>query len=125
MMADQQLPPSDEEQKLMFDEKLNNRFRDTAHQAFLSVPELRSVIVVYDYYRNLNDLPNVSKGLWLAAEGSKDKTVDSVMGSYGALLQSAAHILDELFQKHAELQLQLTEMSKALLEKKREIDSIK
>jgi hypothetical protein len=124
MMPDQ-LPPSNEEKKLMFDEKLNNQFRETAHQAFLEVPELRSVIVVYDYYRNLNDLPNVSKGLWLAADGGKDKTVDSVMGSYGALLQSAAHILDELFQKHAELQLQLTEISKTLLEKKRELDSIK
>jgi hypothetical protein len=120
-----QLPLSDEEQKLMFDEKLNNRFRETAHQAFLEVPELRSVIVVYDYYRNLNDLPDVSKGLWLAAESNKDKTVDSVMGSYGALLQSAAHILDEMFQRHAELQLQLTETSKALLEKRRELENLK
>ena len=123
-MSDQP-PPSNEEQKLMFDEKLNNRFREVAHQAFLEVPELRSVIVVYDYYRNLNDLPNVSKGLWLAAEGGKDKPIDSVMGSYGALLQSAAHILDELFQRHAELQIQLTDMSKTLLEKKRELESLK
>lgn len=120
-----QPPLSTEEQKLMFDEKLNNRFREAAHQAFLEVPELRSVIVVYDYYKDLNDLPNVSKGLWLAAEGSKDKTVDSVVGSYGALLQSAAHILDELFQRHAELQLQLTETSKILLEKKRELENLK
>jgi len=124
MMSDQ-LPASNEEQKLMFDEKLNNKFRETAHQAFLEVPELRSVIIVYDYYRTLNDLPNISKGLWLAADGNKNKTVDSVMGSYGALLQSAAHILDELFQKHAELQLQLTETSKQLLEKKRELENLK
>ena len=32
-----------DEQKLMFDERLNARFRDTAHISFLDVPELRSI----------------------------------------------------------------------------------
>lgn len=114
-----------DEQKLMFDERLNARFRDASHISFLDVPELRSIVVIYDYYRNLNDLPNVSKGLWLSAEGGPVKPIDSVMGSYGAILQSAAHILNELFQRHAELQQLLTELSKQILEKQKELTELK
>ncbi len=114
-----------DEQKLMFDEKLNARFRDAAHVSFLDVPELRSIVVIYDYYRNLNDLPNVSKGLWLSAEGGPVKPIDSMMGSYGAVIQSAAHILNDLFQRHAELQVSLTELSKQILEKQKELADLK
>lgn len=108
----------------MFDEKLNQKFRDTAHQAFLAVPELRSIVVVYDYFRNLNDMPDISKGLWLSAEGNTHKTNDSVAGSLGAMLQSTAHILDELFQRHQALLTQMTELSKAVLEKQNELAAL-
>ena len=118
-------PASDDNDPLMFDETLTIAFRDTCNAMFLKVPELRSVVVVYDYYRNLNDAPNISKGLWLSAEGNEHKTPDSMSGSMGALLQSAAHILDENFQMHAMLQQQLTEVSKELLEKKNELEALK
>ena len=107
-------PDADENQPLMFDENLNATFRDACNAAFLKVPELRSVVVVYDYRRNLNDMPSISKGLWLSADGNEQKTPDSMAGSLAALLQSAAHILDENFQMLAMLQVQLTEVSKEI-----------
>lgn len=113
--------PSDEQQKLMFDEALNQTFREACNDAFLKTPELRSVVVVYDYYRNLNDMEGVSKGLWLHAEGGKDKPADSMAGSLGATLQAAAHILDEYMQLYVTLTNQLTEVSKALMEKQNEL----
>jgi hypothetical protein len=112
---------TEEQKKLMFDEKLNNTFREASHKAFLDVPELRSVVVIYDYHRNLNDLPNISKGLWLSADGGPVKSVDSVAGSLGAVLQSAAHIFDDLFQHHQALQAELTDLSKQILEKRKEL----
>ena len=116
---------STEQDPLMFDEKLNNMFRNTANGAFLKVPELRSVVVIFDYYRNLNDSPDVSKGLWLSAESTgPEKTPDSILGSLGAVLQSAAHILDENFALHAKLQQELTTVSKELLEKKNELKTL-
>lgn len=113
--------PKDEQQKLMFDEALNGIFRDACNKGFLQVPELRSVVVVYDYYRNLNDTEGISKGLWLHAEGGKDKPADAVVGSLGAILQAAAHILDEQMQLYVTLTNQLTEISKALMEKQNEL----
>ena len=114
-----------EQDSLMFDEKLNNMFRGTATGAFLKVPELRSVVVIFDYYRNLNDSPDVSKGLWLSAEGTgPEKPTDSIHGSLGAVLQSAAHILDENFALHAKLQQELTAVAKELLEKKNELKAL-
>lgn len=116
---------STEQDPLMFDEKLNNMFRNTSNGAFLKVPELRSVVVIFDYYRNLNDSPDVSKGLWLSAESTgPEKTPDSILGSLGAVLQSAAHILDENFALHAKLQQELTNVSKELLEKKNELKAL-
>ncbi len=113
------------EPPLMFDEKLNAVLRDAAHRAFLATPELRSVVVVYDYYRDLNDNPKVSKGLWLSASGGAQKPVDAVVGSLGALLQSAAHVLDELIQQHNHYNNQLVELSKQILEKRRELDNLR
>jgi len=116
---------STEQDPLMFDEKLNGMFRNTANGAFLKVPELRSVVVIFDYYRNLNDSPDVSKGLWLSAESKGlEKTPDSILGSLGAVLQSAAHILDENFALHAKLQQELTTVAKELLEKKNELKAL-
>ena len=116
---------SDENQPLMFDEALNTAFRDTCEAQFLKVPELRSIVVVYDYRRNLNDVASISKGLWLSADGNEQKTPDSMAGSLAALLQSAAHILDENFQMLAMLQVQLTEVSKQILEKQNELKALK
>jgi hypothetical protein len=113
----------DEQQKLMFDENLNQVFREACQKAFLQVPELRSVVVVYDYYRNLNDMEGISKGLWLHTEGGKTKPSDSVAGSLGATLQAAAHILDEQMQLYVTLTNQLTEVSKALMEKQNELEA--
>lgn len=110
---------------LMFDERLNAEFRDAAHRAFLKVPELRSVVVVYDYYRELNDAANVSKGLWLESSGETMKPVDAVVGSLGALLQSAAHVLDELFQRHNRLNNELVEVSRQILEKRHELETLR
>ena len=114
----------DENQPLMFDEALNTIFRDAIEAAFLKVPELRSVVVNYDYRRNLNDVPSISKGMWLSADGNEQKTPDSMAGSLGAVLQSAAHILDENFQMLAMLQVQMTEISKQILEKQNEIKAL-
>jgi hypothetical protein len=116
-----EIPADDEQQKLMFDENLNQVFREACQSAFLKVPELRSVVVVFDYYRNLNDMEGISKGLWLHAEGGKSKPADSVVGSLGATLQAAAHILDEQMQLYTVLTNQLTEVSRALMEKQNEL----
>jgi len=117
----EQIPSDEEKQNLMFDEKLNTLFRDTCDQAFLQTPELRSVVVVYDYYRNFNDMEGVKKGLWLHAEGGKDKPADSIVGSLGAMLQVSAEILDHQMQLYATLSNQLIEVSKALVEKQNEL----
>jgi len=118
--------PSDEEQeKLMFDEQLNQIFREACQSAFLKVPELRSAVVVFDFYRSLNDMDGISKGLWLSADGGKIKSADSVTGSLGATLQAAAHILDEQMQLYQTISVQLTEVSKALLERQHELEALK
>lgn len=110
---------------LMFDEKLNGMYRDTGNRAFLNVPELRSVIVIFDYYRNLNDSPDVSKGLWLSAEGKgPEKTPDSIIGSLGALQQSAAHVFDEAFALQARLQQGVTSTANELLKKQTELKAL-
>lgn len=114
--------PSDEQKQLMFDEALNRIFRESCQTAFLQVPELRSVVVVYDYYRNLNDMDAISKGLWLHTEGGKDKPADAVVGALGATLQAAAHILDEQMQLYSVLTNQLTEVSRTLVEKQNELE---
>lgn len=108
---------TEENQDLLFDEQLNNQFRDTAHKAFLKVPELRSVVVIYDYYKDLNDAPGINKGMWLHAEGSTEKPVDSVVGSIGATLQALAHMLDEEMRQHSNMTQELVNISKELAEK--------
>lgn len=118
-------PTEDEKQPLMFDEKLDTLFRNAGHQALLTVPELRSVIVVYDYFRELNDVPDISKGVWLSAEGDAERPLDAVMGSFGVMLQGTAQILDSLFQRHAILQAELTRVSQELLDKYQKLARVK
>ena len=118
-------PEADPEQApLMFDEQLNKVFREACQTAFLQVPELRSAVVVFDFYRNLNDMEGISKGLWLSADGGKTKSADSVTGSLGATLQAAAHILDEQMQLYATISNQLVEVSRAVLEKQNELKDL-
>lgn len=117
-------PANPETSKMTFDEKLNNLFRQTSHQAFLQVPEVRSILVIYDYFKDLNDSASVSKGFWVHTSGQKDKPIDSIVGTMGALLQSAAHVLDEWIQRHQQLQVETTQLANKLLEKKRELEAI-
>lgn len=108
----------------LFDEKLNEIFRGASDKAFMQVPELRSVIVIYDYFKNLNDAENISKGMWLHTDGHKDhKPADSIVGSMGVTLQAFAHILDELMQLHNSLSKQLLDMSKEVAEKSNQAES--
>lgn len=126
MEPNQQTPttPNDAEQRAQrFDEEANAVFRAACNTAFLKVPELRSVVVTFDYYGPLNDTPDISKGIWLHAEG-KEKPLDSIAGSLGASLQNAAHIFDEMFSHYELLQSQLTELSKAVLDKQNELENL-
>lgn len=118
-------PTEDEKKFLMFDEKLDNLFRDAGNRAFLAVPELRSVIVVYDYFRELNDSPDISKGIWLSTEGDGERPLDSVLGSFGVMLQGTAQILDLLFKRHATLQIEITRASQELLDTYQKLARVK
>ena len=113
---------TEEQLKMFFDEKLTKMSKDLAQEAFLKVPELRSFIVVYDYYRNLNDADGITKGLWLHRDGKADKPVDSILGSTGAMIQALAHMLDDLMRKHAEVLQQLTQASQEILDLKTRAD---
>lgn len=110
-----------EQKELLFDEKLNGIFRDAAQKSFLKVPELRSVVVVYDFFRNLNDTDGISKGMWLHTDGKAEKPADSIVGSVGATLQALAHMIDEQMQLYASLSNQILELSKTLADKKKEV----
>jgi hypothetical protein len=101
---------------MTFDKKLDEIFKTAANSAFLTVPELRSVVVLYDYYDNLNDA-QVSKGVWLHTTGGKDKPADSLIGSMGAVVQGLAHIVDECLQRKMTLQAELTALTAQLVEK--------
>lgn len=106
--------PSVEEQQLMFHEKLDSFFRDTGQKAFMAVPELRSIVVVYDFYGKLNDTPGINKGMWLHSEGGSEKPADSIAGSAGATIQALAHMLDEQMALYNKLTNELVEVSKSL-----------
>jgi len=112
---------SKDKEHLLFDEQLNRTFRDAAHKAFLQVPELRSVVIVYDFFKGLNDSPDINKGMWLHTEGKAEKPADSIVGSVGATLQALAHMLEEQMQLYSVLSNEILEVSKALAEKKKEL----
>jgi hypothetical protein len=101
---------------MRFDQKLDDIFQPVCQHALNAVPELRSVLVIYDYHGALNDTPDISHGLWSNnSTENQIKPVDVAMGSYGMVLQTAAEILDVLFAHHANMQTELTETSKKLL----------
>lgn len=115
---------AEEQEHLLFDDNLNKTFRDAAHKAFLQVPELRSVVIVYDFFKNLNDSPGINKGMWLHTEGKAEKPADSVVGSIGATLQALAHMIEEQMQLYSVLSNEILEASKTLAEKKKELDKL-
>jgi len=116
---------SDDQQKMLFEEKLQDFYRKTSDKAFLAVPELRSVVIVFDYKGKLNDAPGVNKGMWLHAEGGAEKPADSIVGSAGATIQALAHIIDEQMNLYSKLSNELLEVSKALVAKKQEAEDLK
>jgi hypothetical protein len=114
---------ADENQPLMFFEKLDGFFRDASQRGFLSVPELRSVVIVYDFHGNLNDTPGIPKGMWLHSEGGAEKPADSITGSAGATIQALAHMLDEQMSLYTRLTTELVEVSKALVDAKNKLEA--
>lgn len=102
--------------RLLFDEKANNIMRPAASQLLASIPELRSVVVVYDYHDKLNSVEGLSKGIWLSESGSNPRSPDAIVGSLGSTLQAAAHMIDELFQCRDNLQKEVTALAQQKLE---------
>ena len=113
------------QKKMQFDEKLNQIFREASHDGFLRVPELRSVVVVYDYFRDLNDAQNISKGMWLHTSGESSKPSDAISGRIGATLAALFHMIDEQMQQHMYLTRELTELTKQIVAKKKELEELK
>jgi len=101
---------------MKFDQALNDIFEPVCRHALDAVPELRSILVIYDFHGALNDTPDISHGLWSSINPQGQmKPVDVAMGSYGMVLQTAAEILDVLFAHHANMHTELIETSKKLL----------
>ena len=100
----------------LFFDRLNDRFRRAAHEAFLQTPELRSVIVTYDYFGNLNDAPEVKKGIWLHCSGQESKPIDAVVGSFDVMLLNASQIMQELVASRDRLVAECVAKSKELKE---------
>ena len=64
--------------RLTFDEALCQKFRQLTNDCFNRHPELRSVVVVFDYNGGLNDA-QVAKGLWLGENGAV-KDIAAIFG---------------------------------------------
>lgn len=108
---------------LMFDQKLKTLLSEACRAALLQVPELRSVVVGFDYRGGLNDAPTITKGLWISGEGSK-KSADTVVGTLGMMVHMLANIVDASMDLHANIAQQITEASRLLLERRNELDRI-
>lgn len=117
--SESELPPVG----MMFDEKLKTLLADTCRVALLQVPELRSIIVGFDYRRNLNDSPTITKGLWVSGEGAK-KSADTVIGTLGVMVHVIANVVDASMSLQADISQQVTEVSRLLLERKTELAAI-
>lgn len=75
---------------LQFDQKLQELFQPVCRQALLKVPELRSVLISFDFKGKLNDVDGVGKGIWLSDMGAADRSPAAVMGTLNVLLQNMA-----------------------------------
>lgn len=102
----------------MFDERIERIFRPTVSEALVREPELRSVVVIYDFHGPFNDVDGVRKGLWVSGDGSGPKPIDAVVGSLRNTLQCAAEMLNELFMTHAQLSDEILKMSQTILQEK-------
>lgn len=118
------MTPEPDTKKLLFDEKINAVFRPAINDAFAAVPELRSVVVVYDYYGRLNDAQDIGKGMWLSADGSSPRPSDAIVGSIASTLQCLAHMLDDAFQMVGQLNQEYVDVSRKLLEAKEALSSV-
>jgi len=99
----------------MFFDRLNEIFRQAAHSAFLATPELRSVVISYDYFGALNEAPEVKKGIWLHHSGQTQKPADAIVGSFDVMLLNASQIMAELVATRDRLVTECTEASKRLM----------
>jgi hypothetical protein len=72
-------PPEEIARGKPFDAALVEQFTDAIHAALTAHPELRSVAVAFDYVGDLNR-SNVSKGVWMGAQGPVTQ-MDAVFGS--------------------------------------------
>ncbi len=71
-----------------FEAKAQQPLRTAIQMVLATVPEVRSVVVIFDYFGALNDA-EISKGLWL---GRKDPLpLDAVFGS----LMQTQRVLEE------------------------------
>lgn len=89
-------PPADElRPRPPFDEALQEAFRQLSFHSFLEYPELRSVVVVFDYAGELNEAP-IRKGFWVGPHGK--------VQDYAALVGSFRQTLAMLKLQMAELE---------------------
>jgi hypothetical protein len=102
----------------LFFDRLNEIFRQAAHAAFLATPELRSVVISYDYFGTLNEASEVKKGIWLHHSGQAQKPVDAIAGSFDVMLLNATQILAELVATRDRLVAECTQASKQLMKEK-------
>ena len=110
-----------EETPLTFEVKAQQPVRAAIQAVLATVPEVRSVVVIFDYFGALNDA-EISKGLWL---GRKDPLpLDAVFGS---LMQTQRVLEEQTIHAYGQLQalraavVTETEQLKNLLKQKAEI----
>ena len=82
----------------MFDVKAQEPLRAAIQEVLATVPEVRSVVVVLDYFGPLNDA-EISKGLWI---GRKEPLpLDAVFGS---LMQTQRVVEEQTIHAFGQLQ---------------------
>ena len=110
---------------MMFDSQLVELFRPTIDNAFYNHGDvLRSVLVSFDYYGPLNDAPDLNKAIWLGPEGAQQDPA-GIIGSIGATLQAAAHMLDRAFLLRNALREDTEKAITELHERKKELEQVK
>lgn len=94
-----------EGKKLIFDEKAQQILQDSATKLLASVPEVRSVTCILDFYGPLNDSPDIRKGLWV---GDGTNGAISLDGAFGSMLQTL-----KVFEQQFAYSVQLIQSMKA------------
>jgi len=117
-MAEDQMP-EEQEKRLPFDEEIAARFKDTIHRCLTDFPELRSVIVAFDWAGNLNDAP-IKAGVWQGERGG----VDSAAGIVGSIQQTIKVMEQQFLRLHKleqAMREELTVIGQELVRKKEEL----